>query len=117
MAGSVRPVPVRFLLTLIPGVLASLAFLFLVKDPSHSPNPELRFFSSLRGLPARFGDFSHSLLILAATQLLSPSCGVVRAAQVAGLCYVGRNVVQVMASYPIGILTDRFSALSVLVGG
>lgn len=122
--------PFRFVfwLTLIPGVLASLAFLFLVKDPSHSPN-SARFFSSLRGLPARFkrylgaiglfgmGDFSHSLLILAATQLLTPSFEVVRAAQVAGLCYVGRNLVQVMASYPVGILADRFGALSVLVGG
>jgi hypothetical protein len=89
---------------------------------------KLRFFSSLRGVPARFkryylravgsfgiGDFSHSLLILAATQLLTPSLGVVRAAQVAGLCYVGRNVVQVMASYPVGILAHRFGALSVLV--
>jgi hypothetical protein len=28
-----------------------------------------------------------------------------------------RNVVQVMASYPVGILADRFGALSVLVGG
>jgi MFS family permease len=41
----------------------------------------------------------------------------VRAAQVAGLCYVGRNVVQIMASYPVGILADRFGALSVMVGG
>jgi len=90
---------------------------------------KLRFFCSLRALPARFkrylgavgsfgiGDFSHSLLILAATQLLTPTLGVVRAAQVAGLCYVGRNVVQVMASYPVGILADRFGALRVLVGG
>jgi MFS family permease len=106
-----------------------LAFLTLVKDPSHSPNPVLRFFTSLRGLPFRFkrylgavgifgiGDFSHSLLILAATQLLTPSFGVVRAAQIAGLLYVGRNVVQVAASYPVGVLADRLGSLTVLVVG
>jgi MFS family permease len=63
------------------------------------------------------GDFSHTLLILAATQLLTPSLGVVRAAQVAGLLYVGRNVVQVLLSYPAGALADRIGSLPVLVAG
>lgn len=110
--------PFRFVLWLsvIPGVLAVLAFLWLVKDPQHSPNPVLKFFSTLRGLPVRFkrylgavgvfgiGDFSHALLILAATTLLTPSMGVVQAAQVAGLLYVWRNVVQVTVSWPVGWL-------------
>jgi MFS family permease len=123
--------PFRFVfwLTLIPGVLASLAFLFLVKDPEHSPNPALNFIATLRGLPSRFksylaavgvfgiGDFSHSLLILAATQWLTPSMGVLKAAQMAGLFYVGRNVVQVITSYPVGVLADRFGARRVLVFG
>lgn len=123
--------PFRFVLWLsvIPGVLAVLAFLLLVKDPQHSPNPELKFFSSLRGLPVRFkrylaavgifgiGDFSHSLLILATTQLLTASMGVVHAAQVAGLLYVGRNIVQVAVSYPVGVLADRCGHLPVLVVG
>jgi MFS family permease len=113
----------------IPGVLAVFAFLTLVKDPAHSPNPALQFITSLRELPVKFkrylvavavfgtGDFSHTLLILAATQLLTPSFGVVRAAQVAGLLYVGRNVVQVIASFPVGVLADRFGSLPVLLGG
>ena len=123
--------PFRFVfwLTLIPGVLAALAFLLLVRDPGESPNSGLRLLTALRGLPPRFkrylgavglfgaGDFSHSLLILAATQLLTPSLGVVQAAQVAGLLYVGRNVVQVAASYPIGALADRRGPLTVLVFG
>lgn len=116
-------------LSVIPGVLAVLAFLTLVKDPEHSPNPGLKFFHALRGLPARFrrylgavglfgvGDFSHSLLILAATQLLSASLGVVYAAQVAGLLYVWRNVVQVAVSFPVGVLADRLGSLPVLVAG
>jgi MFS family permease len=123
--------PFRFVLWLsvIPGALAVLAFLTLVTDPKHSPIPALKFFSSLRGLPTQFkrylgavsifgiGDFSHSLLILAATTLLTASMGVVHAAQVAGLLYVWRNVVQVLVSYPIGVLADRVGHLTMLVVG
>ena len=123
--------PFRFVLWLsvIPGALAVLAFLILVKDPEHSPNPALKFFSSLRELPTQFkrylgavgifgiGDFSHSLLILAATTLLTASMGVVHAAQVAGLLYVWRNVVQVLVSYPVGVLADRVGHVTVLSAG
>jgi MFS family permease len=128
-ADAAGPFRLVFWLTLMPGALAVLAFLTLVRDPEHSPNPALKFFTALRGLPARFkhyleavglfgvGDFSHSLLILAATQLLTPSIGVMQAAQVAGLLYVCRNIVQVVASYPIGVLADRHGALGVLVFG
>jgi len=116
-------------LSVIPGVLAVLAFLTLVNDTRQSPNPDLRFLGTLRELPAQFkrylgavglfglGDFSHSLLILAATQLLTPAMGIVHAAQVAGLLYVGRNVVQVLASYPIGAWADRIGSLPLLVAG
>lgn len=129
--GHAASFPFRFVLWLsvIPGVLAVLAFFTMVQDPEHSPNPALRFFHSLRGLPPRFkrylaavgifgvGDFSHSLLILAATQLLTTSMGVVHAAQVAGLLYVWRNVVQVVISFPVGALADRFGHLPTLVIG
>jgi len=116
-------------LSLIPGALAVLAFTTMVQDPQHSPNPGLRFFQTLGGLPRAFkryllavgifgiGDFSHSLLILAATQLLTASMGVVQAAQVAGLLYVGRNLVQVAVSFPVGVLADRFGHRPVLVAG
>lgn len=128
-ANEAGPFRLVFWLTLIPGGLAVIAFLTLVKDPEHSPNPGLQFFSTLSGLPVRFkrylaavgifgsGDFSHSLLILAATQLLTPSMGVVRAAQVAGVLYVWRNVVQVIASYPIGVAADRLGHRPVLILG
>ena len=124
-----EPFRLVFWVSVIPGILAVLAFLTLVRDPRHSPNPALKFFSTLRGLPARFkrylgavglfgsGDFSHSLLILAATTLLTPSMGVVQAAQVAGLLYVWRNIVQVATSYPVGVLADRFGSLPVLLAG
>ncbi|MGN6134814.1 MAG: MFS transporter, partial [Aureliella sp.] len=116
-------------LSIVPGLLAVVAFLWLVRDPAHSPNPALRFITSLRGLPARFkrylrgvglfgiGDFSHSLLILAATQLLAPSRGMIAAAQIAGMLYVLRNVTQAVASFPVGVLADRVGPLRVLVAG
>ena len=124
-----EPFRLVFWLTLIPGALAVLAFLTLVRDPEHTPNPAMKFISTIKGLPARFkrylaavgifgmGDFSHALLILAATQLLTPSMGVVQAAQVAGLLYVGRNTVQVAASWPVGVLADRFGARPLLIVG
>ncbi|GMV63029.1 MAG: MFS transporter [Parvibaculum sp.] len=123
------PFRMVFWLTLVPGLLAVLAFLTLVRDPEHSPNPAMRLFTTIKSLPARFrqylaavgvfgmGDFSHSLLILAATHLLTPSMGVLQAAQVAGLLYVGRNIVQVGLSYPVGVLADRIGAAPVLVAG
>ncbi|WP_237770720.1 MULTISPECIES: MFS transporter [Pseudomonas] len=116
-------------LSVIPGALAVLAFLTLVRDPQHSPNPQLKLLQTLKGLPLRFkrylgavavfgvGDFSHSLLILAATQLLAGGLGLVQAAQVAGLLYVWRNLVQVLTSYPVGALADRLGSLPVLVAG
>lgn len=116
-------------LSVVPGVLAVLAFLALVRDPEQSANPALRFFSTMRGLPSRFkrylgavgvfgiGDFSHSLLILAGTTLLSERLGMVKAAQLAGLLYVWRNIVQVVASYPIGHLADRIGHSRVLLAG
>lgn len=120
--------PFRLVLwcSVVPGVLAVLAFFLLVRDPEHTPNPALKFFAGLRGLPDRFkrylaavglfgsGDFSHSLLILAATQQLTPALGVVPAAQVAGLLYVGRNVVQVLAAFPVGVAADRLGARRLL---
>ena len=123
------PFRLVFWMTLIPGLLAVVTFLTLVRDPEHSPNPALQLISTLRGLPTRFkrylvavgifgmGDFSHSLLILAATQLLTPSMGVVRAAQVAGVLYVWRNIVEVVVSYPIGVAADRYGHRAILVLG
>lgn len=123
--------PFRLVLwiSVVPGMMAVVAFLTLVQDPQRSPNPEFRFFHSLRILPTHFkrylvavglfgiGDFSHSLLILAATGLLTPQFGAVKAAELAGLLYVWRNVVQVGMSFPVGAMADRLGHWPLLVGG
>lgn len=123
------PFRLVFWLTLIPGILSVFSYGLLVPERRRQPQPELRFWSAVRGLPGSFrqylgavglfgiGDFAHTLLILAATQLLSPTMGVVRAAQVAGLLYVGRNVVQTLASYPVGVLADRLGHRRTLAVG
>jgi MFS family permease len=118
-----------FWLTLIPGTLSVASFALFVRDDKTAPNPALRFWTTIRDLPRDFrrylravgafgiGDFAHTLLILAATQLLTPGMGVVRAAQIAGLLYVWRNIVQTAASFPIGTLADKVGHRRVLVIG
>ncbi len=123
------PYRMVFWLTVIPGVLSVLSFALLVRDDHSVPNPRLRFGAALRSLPASFrrylravglfgmGDFAHTLLIAAAAALLAPRYGLVEAAQIAGLLYAGRNVVQTLASYPVGALADRIGHRPILVVG
>jgi MFS family permease len=63
------------------------------------------------------GDFSHALLIFAATTLLTPRFGILHAAEIAGLLYMGRNLIQALASYPIGVLADRWGRRRLLMAG
>ena len=107
-----------FALALIPGALGVITFAFFVHDPG-GRLVRKSFRATLTGLPDAFrrflvgvglfgiGDFAPSLLILAATVLLTPSLGIVGAGSVAGGLYVLRNIVYAAASYPIGALSDR----------
>jgi MFS family permease len=118
-----------FLLSLIPGLAAPLAFLILVKETRRQPKPWLNFMKSVGELPPAFrrmlmavglfgsGDFSPSLLILAAATLLRPNYGAVRAAQIGAMLYVVRNIVYAAASYPIGWLADRRRKAPLLAAG
>ena len=118
-----------FLLSLIPGLASVGSFAVLVREHRRPANRELRFWGALRNLPkpyTRFlqgvgvfglGDFSHTLLILAATQLLTPAHGAVRAAQIAALFYVLRNVLYAATSFPVGFLGDRMDKTKILAVG
>ncbi len=115
--------------SLVPALLAVLSFAFLVRDERRRPNKHLQFWSSLRGWSPAFrrylvgvgafgiGDFAHTLLVLAATQMLTPELGVIGAAQAAGFMYIGRNVVSAVVAFPVGYLADRVGHQRVLVAG
>lgn len=118
-----------FLLSLIPGGLAVAAFAALVSDRRQPARHGLKLWHAVRGLPGAFGrflrgvglfglgDFSHTLLILAATVLLTPRYGTVRAVQWAALLYVVHNVFYAAAAYPAGALADRVHKPRLLAGG
>jgi MFS family permease len=118
-----------FLLSLIPGVGSAVSFAALVREKRRPEDRSERFWGAVSELPkpyTRFlrgvglfglGDFSPTLLILAATQLLSPAYGAVHAAQIAGLLYVLRNIVYAGASFPIGMLGDRMNKAKLLAAG
>jgi MFS family permease len=117
-----------FLLTLAPGMIAALVFALVVKAKYRAANPELTFRASLKNLPSRFklflvaagifgmGDFAHTLLILRATQVLTPA-NPLDAGQLAISLYVVHNVVYALGSYPVGALGDKIGKKVVLVGG
>jgi MFS family permease len=118
-----------FLFSLIPGLIAVLSMLLLVGEkraPGHDgrrcwgsiwrlPSPYLRFLVGVGIFGA--GDFAPTLLVLAATTLLAPRYGIVRAGQLAALFYVVRNLVYALAAFPAGVLADRMSKQRLLAGG
>jgi MFS family permease len=125
-------IPVReiFFWTVVPGVLSALAFLVLVR-PDASPASRSRpsFWSALSALPRDFrrflgsvfvfglGDFARTLLILRASQLLTPAMGAPAASAAAISMYVGHNLLYAAGSYPVGWLADRVAPLRLLAVG
>jgi MFS family permease len=96
------------------------------RDESHKAPSFVSSFSQLPGTYWRYlagvfahgiGDFAPTLLILRATQELTPSYGFARASVVAVGLYTFYNVVNAAASYPAGVLADRFSKRALLAAG
>jgi MFS family permease len=118
-----------FLLSLIPGLAAPIIFALMVRETGRPPQPGKKLAASIRELPVGFrrflvgvgifgaGDFSPTLLTLAAATLLRSEHGAIRAAQLAALLYVIRNIVYAAAAFPIGALADRMAKLPLLSGG
>ena len=107
-----------FLLTLIPGICAALAFGMVVQERRRETVQPKNFRMSLSHLPKEFkrflvavgvfgaGDFAHTLLILRAAQLFT-SANVPDASQRAVTLYIIHNIIYAAASYPIGAIADR----------
>lgn len=118
-----------FLISLIPGLLAVVSMMLLVRETARPAQPRLRFWGSIRSLPPAFvrwlrgvgtfglGDFSHTLLVLAAAQLLTPAHGSMRAGQIAALLYALHNASYAAAAFPVGVLADRMNKRTLLAIG
>jgi putative phosphoesterase len=115
--------------SLVPGVLAGLTFALFVSEHARTPFLHRSFRHALRDTSTQFrrylvgvgifgaGDYAHTMLILAATQLLTPRYGMLHAAALAGGLYVIHNVIYAAAAYPAGVLADRYGHRRVLAVG
>jgi MFS family permease len=133
-----EPYRVVFLVTLIPGLGAALAFGLLIREQRFTPKPGLRLGASIRLLPGPFrrflapvfvfgmADFSHLFLILAATVLLTPHYNAgdatleqarQAAAATAVALYAVKNGAGALAAFPAGWLGDRLGHRRVLSAG
>lgn len=123
-----RAFRIAFLLTLIPGLASALTFAILVRE-NRRKGSQTSLWASVGMLPHPFfrfqvgvgifgaGDYSHALMILAATQLLTPRHGVTRAAAIAGLLYVLHNVLYAFSAYPVGAWSDKRGRRGLLAFG
>jgi len=122
-----------FAVSVIPGLLAAVAVLVLVAEAPRITHAAHHLSLSMRGLlatPGPFrrlllgvglygvGNFSATLLILRATDLLHHgSRSQSQAAAIAVLLYAAHNAANSVAAYPAGVAADRFGRRRVLVAG
>jgi MFS family permease len=109
-----------FAVSLIPSLAAAGLIAWVVKEPERLPVPHLSFGRRLQLLPTDYrkllvsvglfglGAFAHTLLILLATQRLTPALGATRAASVAVALYVVHNLLYATFAFVGGWLGDRF---------
>ena len=125
---SSRPFRIAFLLTLVPGLASALTFAMLVHE-NRRPGSRTSLWASMGTLPRPFlrfqigvgifgaGDYAHTLMILAAAQLLAPQHGLTRAATIAGLLYVLHNLFYALSAYPVGAFSDKWGRRGLLAVG
>lgn len=115
--------------TLVPGLVAAAAFGALVRERHDEPKTKKTFVAGLRSLPGNFrglllaaaifglGDFSHTMLILYATQKLTPSLGSTLAASAAIGLYLVHNAFYAGSAYVGGWLSDRAPRRKIVLAG
>lgn len=121
--------PTLFAWTLVPGLLAAALIAFVVVEQERQAVKHISFGGSLRALPKPFrrflvavglfgaGDFAHSMLILLATQRLTPTVGAARAASLAVGLYLLHNLLYAGFAFAAGWLADRFDKRRLLAAG
>jgi MFS family permease len=117
-----------FTVTLMPSLMAAALIAFAVKEKARLPVAHISFGERLRLLPAGYrqfllaaglfgaGDFAPTLLILLATQKLTPVFGAGKAASIAVGLYVMRNVFYAGFAFVAGWLADRWPKNLLLSG-
>ena len=119
-----------FLIALVPSALAFLSIALFVREArKRNHEGHTHFLVSMKGLPRNFrffliavgvfglGNFADSMLILRATEILSPINGALVAGSLAILLYTIRNVFYAVFSFPIGVLADKIGKRKILVFG
>jgi MFS family permease len=118
-----------FLVALVPSALAFLTVALFVREVRRGGGERAHFLVSVRSLPRNFrffliavvmfglGNFADSMLILRATEILSPINGALVAGSLAILLYTIHNVFYAALSFPIGVLADKFGKRKILVFG
>ena len=121
--------PKLFAFTLIPSLMAAALMAFAVKEKKRMAVAHISLSQQLLLLPGAYrrllvavglfgvGAFAHSMLILLATQKLTPALGAGRAATVAVALYVLHNVFSAAFAFVGGWLGDRFPKNYLLAGG
>ena len=119
------------LVSVVPGLLAAVAIFIAIRQaPRFSTRTTARIRIRLRPLlrgplgrlllamsVLELGNAAATLLILRATQALTPSFGLEPATQIALGLYVGYNTLATLASIPAGFLSDRQSPVAVVAIG
>ena len=112
--------------TMIPGLIAAGIMAWIIHEKHRTNLRKVSLGHALSQMPTSFrryllgvgifgaGDYAHTLLILAASQLLAPAYGPAKAAALGGLLYVWHNAVYAAAAYPAGHLGDRLGHRVVL---
>jgi len=118
-----------FMVTLIPGLMAAAVITFFVREKERKRVSHISFGERLRALPQAYrkflvavglfgaADFAPTLLILLATQRLTPDFGAAKAASFAVGYYVLRNIFYAGFAPVAGWLADTFPKHFVLAAG
>jgi MFS family permease len=124
-----HPFRTILLWTVVPGLLAAMSMAFLVRERPRDPAPARPFLGAMASLPPPFrrfvlavglfglGDFAHTLLILRAIEILTPSLGGGGAAAAAMALYGLHNVAGAVMALAFGAAGDRFGHLRALALG
>ena len=119
------------LVSVVPGLLAAVAIFIAIREAPRlstrtTARMRIRLRPLLRGPLGRLllamsvlelGNAAATLLILRATEALTPSFGLEPATQIALGLYVGYNTLATLASIPAGFLSDHQSPVAVVAIG